>query len=168
MSLSEVLHGRGYLMNQLLSDVEKRTKNWGIDIIKADIEDITVDKGYLKKMDLENVYKNSRKQDLIKAENDIQIQKMKYQEKHNEIKNEALVQAEAIKIKKEAEKEALMSMEHVIRDEDFVKYSLAKDMAEAWNSLANKGTTVILPANPTNISRGVAEALATFDNIKKI
>jgi regulator of protease activity HflC (stomatin/prohibitin superfamily) len=85
--------------------------------------------------------------------------------------NKASGEAEAILLRAKAVARGIEEVARAIKEtpggRDAVSLTVAEKYVDAFGKIAQKGTTVVVPANTTNISGMVAQALTIYDTINK-
>jgi regulator of protease activity HflC (stomatin/prohibitin superfamily) len=179
----EFTDSRAFFNNRIEEMIDIRVREWGFSLINYEIEEIIPPEDYLKFIRDREKMKEYLKDLDIKHSHENELSKSKSDMENWSIKKIADVKATAITTVADAEalavttkakaslekaKYELKAFKVLNSDENAAKFALAKEMTEAWKILAEKGPTVLMSGNPSNISRAVAEALATYDSIKKI
>jgi regulator of protease activity HflC (stomatin/prohibitin superfamily) len=181
-SIREFMKLRNNYNNNIDKHISSKINDWGL-FASYEVEKIIQSDNYLEFVDNRIKLDQHLEEKIVKHRQDIEISEYTSNSEASSIENIANVKASSIKTVSEAEALAVITKANAELEkakieskafkilnstEDAVKFALAKEMIEAWKILAKQGPTVLMSGNPSNISRAVAEALSTYDAIKKI
>lgn len=173
LELDQLLDQREMINKHIADALRPRTENWGIVILGYEIQDINPQEEVLNDLTRQSRAERNRREAVNEAQGLKQSEILRSEAEMQAIQNKAYAEANAIGIKAKAEAKAIELVGSALINKEMggpesAKFVIAKDMTEAWKILASKGPTVLLPANPSNISKAVAEAMSTMDAINKI
>ncbi len=181
LALDESFEERERLNANIVNAINEAAQTWGIQCMRYEIKDISPPATVLKAMELQVAAERQKRAHILESEasrqSRINIAEGEKQEvvlqsegSMTDQINRARGEAEAILAVAEASAKGIELIAAAIRQqggEDAVALKIAEKYVEAFGKLAQKGTTVLLPANASDAGGMVAQALAVFDTIRR-
>jgi regulator of protease activity HflC (stomatin/prohibitin superfamily) len=168
LTMSDLLSSRTVVSNHVSDILRLKTHPWGIYIKYYEISNIIPEDLYYTHKSIKETQETTQKDWARRSENSRKDLILNAKGTAEAIKIRAEAEAEAIKTKTEAERDSYKIMGTLLKEdstgEGILKFSLALKTINTWGLLAEKGANI--PVNPTH--KGMAEALSTFDSIKKL
>lgn len=159
LSLQQVLRERQTLNELITAAINEAADAWGMKCLRHEIKDIQPPKDVLDAMHRQVSSERAKRAEILESEGH---------------KQAAINQAEGGKqmniLQAEGVAKSIELISNAMRDQEFgkdaVTLQLAKNYIEAFEKLAQKGTSVIIPAKLDDIGGMVAGGLSIFDNVK--
>ncbi len=180
LTLDKTFEERETLNANIVTSINQAAQSWGIQCMRYEIKNITPPTSVLKAMELQ-VAADRQKRALIlesegKRQSQINIAEGKKQEVVLESEagmtdqiNRAKGEAEAILAVADATAKGIEMVANSITKSggsEAVSLKVAEQYVDAFKQLAQKSTTVLLPANASDAGSMVAQALTVFDSIR--
>jgi regulator of protease activity HflC (stomatin/prohibitin superfamily) len=180
MDLDKTFEERVRLNTSIVSQLNEASATWGIQCMRYEIKDITPPQSILKSMEMQVTAERTKRAQILESEG-LRQSKVNIAEAE---KAQKVLASEAIKIeqinKAEGEAQAIINVAEATAKgiqlvaeaiqktggKDAVALQVAEKYIDAFANLAKTNNTILLPQN-TDVSSFVAQALATFDSIKK-
>ncbi|CAI5758232.1 unnamed protein product [Candida verbasci] len=183
MTLDSVLKERQQLnhnINQVINEAAK--DNWGVECLRYEIKDIHPPQNVLEAMHRQVSAERSKRAEILESEGNRQS-KINISEgdkqstilnseanKQQQI-NQAIGEAEFIKLKAQATAEGLKVIAKAIKDtpggEQAVNLQVAQEYIKEFGKLAKESNTVIIPSNVGDLSNFMAQGLSIYKNLNK-
>ena len=180
MELDKTFEERAHINTSIVAALDEAASNWGVKVLRYEIKDLTPPKEILHAMQAQITAEREkraliaasegRKQEQINiatGEREAFIQRSEG-EKQAAI-NKAQGQAEALKAVAEATAKSLRMVAEAIQSPggmDAVNLKVAEKYVEAFAGVAQKGNTLILPGNLSDIGSMVAAAMSIMKGAK--
>lgn len=181
MSLDKTFEEREEINARVVQAVDEAAQTWGVKVLRYEIKDLTPPKEILRAMQLQitaerekraviatsegqrqkeiNVAEGERASMIAQSEGEMQAAINRAEGEARAIEAVAKAQAEAIRLVAEAiaQNKGLKA----------VNLQVAEKYVEAFGNIAQKSSTLLLPANLADISSMVASAMAIVKNTEK-
>lgn len=187
MELDTLFHNRSQLNEEILKSIQSAARDWGVDIYRYEITEVTPDQRVSEAMDSQSIAERKRRETSLKADAQRQHDITVSDGKRLSVVNEALAQqqkiileaeankqrvvlaAEAEKesrvLQAEAEAEAIAKIGNALKQHpDAAKYFLARDYLDNVSKMLPK-STVFLPKDIGDVSKLVATATSISQHI---
>ncbi len=182
ITLDTTFAERQNLNNAIVESIEKVAEGWGINIKRYEIRDITVPAQIKLAMDLEAEAERKKRKTILdsQAERESQeniargkkiattlISEANMIEEMNVAKGEAF----GISAKAEAQAEAIRKIAQALSEtggDRAVVFRVAESYIEQFGKLAQRGNTVIIPANVNDTVGMVTQATTIFDKLRAV
>jgi regulator of protease activity HflC (stomatin/prohibitin superfamily) len=182
LELDDLLNQREHINKQISDAIRPRTKEWGINLLGYEIQDIEPQREVLEDLTKQSKAERDRREAVKASEGERQV-KINHAEGHKQATvlrsegdmqatiNKAGADAKARVMIAEAEAEAINLTGVALMDEatggpEAAKYNIAQNMTEAWTQMAGNSPTILLPQDPQNVASMVSSAFATYGKIK--
>jgi regulator of protease activity HflC (stomatin/prohibitin superfamily) len=191
LALDESFEERERLNANIVTAINIAAQTWGIQCMRYEIKNISPPVNVLKAMELQMSAERQKRAEILQSEGARQSQINAAEGRKREVEliaearkqevvlaseaaltdqvNRAKGEAEAILAVAEATAKGIqMVAESITKQggEQAVALRVAEQYVGAFSQLAQKGTTILLPANAGDAGGMVAQALAVFDTIK--
>ncbi|KAI9591165.1 Epb7.2-like 2 [Syncephalis fuscata] len=175
MTLDRTLAERNQLNLNIVQAINHAAEDWGIRCLRYEIRDIHPPSNVVESMHSQVSAERSKRAQILESEGSRQAA-INVAEGHKQSTilaseadkaeqiNRASGEAEAILLRAKAVARAI---KETPGGRDAVSLTVAEKYVDAFGQLAQKGTTVVVPANTSNISGMVAQALTIYDTINK-
>lgn len=181
LALDKTFEERDRLNTNIVQAINEAAKAWGIQCMRYEIKDISPPQTVLNAMEMQVAAERNKRAQILDSEGQrqSQINISEGQKQQVVLQSEAAMtdqinrakgEAEAIKAVAEATAEGIRLVANAIQDKggaDAVSLRVAEQYVAAFSNLAKTANSVIVPANVTDISGTIAQALTVFDNLKK-
>lgn len=179
LTLDKLFAEREQLNQAIVESIEKVAMGWGIKILRYEIRDISVPTSIRQAMDLEAEAERKKRKQILESEGEKQSEMnvaegrktatvLLSEAAATERINYARGEAEGILMKAQATAKGIAMVAESLGQsgaKDAVAMRLAEDYISAWSNLAKKGTTVIVPENPSDVSGLVTKAWTVMQSI---
>ena len=181
MSLDKTFEEREEINARVVQAVDEAAQTWGVKVLRCEIKDLTPPKEILRAMQLQitaerekraviatsegqrqkeiNVAEGERASMIAQSEGEMQAAINRAEGEARAIEAVAKAQAEAIRLVAEAIAQN--------KGLEAVNLQVAEKYVEAFGNIAQKSSTLLLPANLADISSMVASAMAIVKNTEK-
>jgi len=179
MVLDQTFKERNLLNHAIVESMNVAAADWGIRCLRYEIRDIILPEEIVKAMQMQSSAERrkralildsegSRQAEVNLAEGKKQATVLSSEARKIEQINHAQGEAEAIVAKSKATAEGLRLVGDSIKQgggNDAVALSVAEKYIEAFQKLAKEGTTILLPANTSDPSGMIAQALSIYKGL---
>lgn len=181
MSLDKTFEEREEINARVVQAVDEAAQTWGVKVLRYEIKDLTPPKEILRAMQLQitaerekraviatsegqrqkeiNVAEGERASMIAQSEGEMQAAINRAEGEARAIEAVAKAQAEAIRLVAEAIAQN--------KGLEAVNLQVAEKYVEAFGNIAQKSSTLLLPANLADISSMVASAMTIVKNTEK-
>lgn len=180
LTLDKTFEEREALNANIVTAINQAAQSWGIQCMRYEIKNITPPTSVLKAMELQVAADRQKRAVILESEGKRQSQINVAEGKKQEVVlesegamtdqvNRARGEAEAILAVSEATAKGIEMVAQSITKaggNEAVSLKIAEQYVDAFKQLAQKGTTVLLPANVGDAGSMVAQALTVFDSIR--
>ncbi len=180
LTLDKTFEERETLNANIVTSINQAAQTWGIQCMRYEIKNITPPTSVLKAMELQMAADRQKRATILESEGKRQSQINVAEGKKQEVVlesegamtdqvNRARGEAEAILAVSEATAKGIEMVAQSITKSggnEAVSLKIAEQYVEAFRQLAQKGTTILLPANAGDAGSMVAQALSVFDSIR--
>ena len=181
MPLDRTFEERETLNTQIVNAINEAATTWGIQCMRYEIKDIKPPVTVLKAMELQVAADRQKRAAILESEGkqQSQINIAEADKRTVVLASEAAMTDQINRAKGEAEAIVAVAtataagIENIAASiqknggKDAVAYKIAHDYVNAFESLAKKNNTLIIPANANDTGSMVAQALTIFNNIKQ-
>lgn len=181
LTLDKTFEEREALNHNIVTALNHAAQSWGIQCMRYEIKNIQPPTSVLKAMELQMAAERQKRASILESEGKRQSQINVAEGGKQEVVleseaamtdqvNRAKGQAEAILAIAEANAKGIELIASAIQKaggEDAVALKIAEQYVNAFKELAQKSTTVLMPANAGDAGGMVAQALSVFDAIKQ-
>eukprot|EP00761_Pharyngomonas_kirbyi_P012687 gb/GECH01012714.1/.p1 GENE.gb/GECH01012714.1/~~gb/GECH01012714.1/.p1 ORF type:complete len:434 (+),score=104.87 gb/GECH01012714.1/:1-1302(+) len=179
ISLDKTFEERDTLNDSIVKAIKPTAEGWGLEIKRYEIRDITVPDSVRQAMDLQAEAERRKRKKILESEGE-KMSDMNIAEGRRtaiqllseaarvEQENHAKGEAEAINQKSAATAEALVKLANALTNPkglEAVSLRVAEQYIAAFENLAKKSNTMIVPSNANDSSSMIAQALSIFKNI---
>lgn len=181
MPLDRTFEERETLNTQIVNAINEAATTWGIQCMRYEIKDIKPPTTVLKAMELQVAAERQKRAAILESEGKQQSQiNISEADKRSVVLNSEAAMTDQINRAK-GEAEAIVavanatatgierigaSMQHE-GGKDAVSYKIASEYVAAFENLAKKNNTLIIPANANDAGAMVAQAMTIYENIKE-
>ncbi|KAI8050268.1 hypothetical protein BDF22DRAFT_696363 [Syncephalis plumigaleata] len=162
MTLDRTLAERNQLNQNIVQAINHAAEDWGIRCLRYEIRDIHPPVNVVESMHSQVSAERSKRAQILESEGSRQAA-INVAEGH---KQSTILASEADKAE-QINRASARGIEETPGGRDAVSLTVAEKYVDAFGQIAQKGTTVVVPANTTNISGMVAQALTIYDTINK-
>lgn len=180
MDLDQTFEERAKININVVKAVDEATDSWGVKVLRYEIKSITPPRDVLEAMEKQMRAEREKRAQILASEGDrdskinraegIKQETIKHSEAEKQKKiNEAEGQADAIRAVANATAEGVRKVAESIATPgglEAVKMRVAEDYVKEFGKLAKESTTMIIPADSSNISSMIATAMSVLDNVK--
>lgn len=180
LTMDQTFEERDALNHNIVQAINQAAGTWGIQCMRYEIRNITPPASVLQAMELQVAAERQKRALILESEGKRQSQiniaegmkqevVLKSEAALTDQVNRAKGEAEAILAVATATAEGLRQVAVSLKDEGGVEamnLRVAEQYVEAFRQLAQKSTTVLLPANAGDTSSMVAQALTVFERLK--
>lgn len=180
MKLDRTFEERDTLNSAIVSTINEAATNWGIQCMRYEIKDIQPPKSILEAMELQVAAERQKRARILESEGARQAQiniaegekaqvVLESEASYTDQVNRSKGEAEAIMFVADATAKSINTIAAAINNKggsDAVSMKVAEQYLQAFARLANENNTILLPANLTEPSSMVAQALSIFENLK--
>ena len=181
INLDNTFEARETLNQQVVEALDEASQNWGVKVLRYEIKDIQPPRSVLDAMEKQMKAEREKRAEIAKSEGQRQSMINRAEgeraeaiarsegEKMRRI-NEAEGQAQEILKVAEATAEGIRRVAESLSSpggQDAANLDVAKLYIDQFGKLAKESSTLILPANLTDVSAMVATALTTLERTKK-
>jgi regulator of protease activity HflC (stomatin/prohibitin superfamily) len=181
ITLDNTFEAREILNRQVVEALDEASQNWGVKVLRYEIKDIQPPRSVLEAMEKQMKAEREKRAEIAKSEGERQAMINRAEgeraeaiarsegEKMRRI-NEAEGQAQEILKVAEATAEGIRRVAESLSTpggQDAANLEVAKKYIDQFGKLAKENTTMILPANLTDVSSMVATALTTLEHARK-
>src|SRR5487761_507078 len=162
LHLDQALSSRQLLNAAVAAAVEEAAFNWGINVLRYEIKDITPPQEILHAMELQITAEREKRAMIFKSEGQRQQEINLADGRRQAEILRAEGEAKAIELVASATADAIRAIAAAAVVDggiEALQMQLAKDFIDKWGNLAKQGTTMIIPADLGNIGSVVGTAL---------
>eukprot|EP00358_Blepharisma_japonicum_P003136 CAMPEP_0202946626 /NCGR_PEP_ID=MMETSP1395-20130829/9611_1 /ASSEMBLY_ACC=CAM_ASM_000871 /TAXON_ID=5961 /ORGANISM="Blepharisma japonicum, Strain Stock R1072" /LENGTH=269 /DNA_ID=CAMNT_0049647351 /DNA_START=152 /DNA_END=958 /DNA_ORIENTATION=+ len=168
LTLDRTFEERETLNNAIVDAINEAATEWGIKCMRYEIRDITTPTNIKKAMELQAEAERQKRADILTSEGKKQadINLAEGYRQSSILKAEG--EAKAIITKANATGEGIRLLRLSILEEggdDAVKLRLAEKYIDAFNGMAKKNNTMIVPSESGNVAGTVAQALGVYSQM---
>ena len=181
LALDKTFEERDRLNTNIVASINEAAKAWGVQCMRYEIKDISPPQTVLNAMEMQVAAERNKRALILDSEGkrQSQINISEGQKQQVVLQSEAAMtdqinrakgEAEAIKAVADATAQGIRVVASAIQDKggaDAVSLRVAEQYVTAFGNLAKTSNSVIVPANVTDISGTIAQALTVFENMKK-
>lgn len=189
--LDKTFEERDTLNQHILSAINEASSSWGIQCMRYEIKDILMPEDIRKAMELQMTAERQKRAKILESEGVRQAQINESEGKRQADINMAQANKEKVVLESEGaltdqinrakgEAEAILAISKSTAEgikiiaeamkeqgsEKAVSLKVAEQYVEAFKEMAKQGNTLIVPANTSDISSNVAQALSIFHSIQ--
>jgi regulator of protease activity HflC (stomatin/prohibitin superfamily) len=172
--LDRLLEERQTINVAVVDVLDEASEGWGVKLIRYEVKDITPPDIVLKTMQLQLTAEREKRAKIAQSEGDLQQQINRAngerqaaiaesEGKKQAVINKAMGDAESIRVVATATAEAISTVAKAIATEGgqkAVELKVAEQYVQAFSNLAKEGTTLIVPADLSNISSLISSAMS--------
>ncbi|MCS6267197.1 MAG: paraslipin [Vampirovibrio sp.] len=172
--LDRLLEERQTINFAVVSVLDEASEGWGVKLIRYEVKDITPPDIVLKTMQLQLTAEREKRAKIAQSEGDLQQQINRAngerqaaiaesEGKKQAVINKAMGDAESIRVVATATAEAISTVAKAIATDGgakAVELKVAEQYVQAFSNLAKEGTTLIVPADLSNISSLISSAMS--------
>jgi len=170
ITLDKTFAEREALNERIVESINKASESWGIQSLRYEIRDISPPASVKLAMDLQAEAERKKRAAILTSEGDRQANI-----NHAEGKKQAAIlaargEAQATIVRAKATARGIRAVARAIQREggkDAVSLRVAEQYVNAWGNLAKKGTTILLPSDPSNPANMIAQAFGIYKNVLK-
>lgn len=180
MQLDRTFEERDTLNLAIVSTINEAAQHWGIQCMRYEIKDIQPPTSILEAMELQVAAERQKRARILESEGARQAQiniaegekaqvVLESEAAYIDQVNRAKGEAEAILFVAEATAKSITTVAASINGKggpEAVSMKVAEQYVDAFARLANENNTILLPANLSDPSSLVAQALSIYDNLK--
>jgi regulator of protease activity HflC (stomatin/prohibitin superfamily) len=181
LDLEKIFEERELMNRAIVAEINKSAEGWGLHCDRYEIRDIKPPVKAMRAMEFQMIAERRRRQKVIRSEADrtatvnrgegqrtatILTAEAKKMEKQLHAEGEA----NAIRARAQATAEGLERVAQALQNPkaiDAMSLVVAEQYIKAFAELAQKGNTLLLPANTGDVSSMVSQALAIYQTISK-
>lgn len=181
MSLDKTFEEREEINARVVQAVDEAAQTWGVKVLRYEIKDLTPPKEILRAMQLQITAEREKRAVIATSEGQRQkeinvaegVRASMIAQSEGEMQaaiNRAEGEARAIEAVAKAQAEAIRLVAEAIAQNkglEAVNLQVAEKYVEAFGNIAQKSSTLLLPANLADISSMVASAMAIVKNTEK-
>lgn len=172
--LDRLLEERQTINTAVVNAIDEASEGWGVKLLRYEVKDITPPDVVLRSMQLQITAEREKRAKIAQSEGDLQQQINRANGERQAaiaesegnkqaVINKAMGDAESIKLVAQATAEAIQTVAQAIQSnggEKAVELKVAEQYVNAFSNLAKQGTTLIVPADMSNMSSLIASALS--------
>eukprot|EP00941_MAST-03F_sp_MAST-3F-sp1_P000216 g216.t1 len=170
LKMDTVFQDRENLNANIVEAINNAGSAWGVRCLRYEIRDISPPNNIKAAMELQAEAERRKRADILTSEGEREATINIAEGERQKVVKAAEAEGEAISINAAATSAAVEKLASAIKidgGEAAVSLRVAEQYVDAFGELAQKGTTVILPSNPGDISSMVTSALTTFNAVTK-
>lgn len=170
LTLDETFLEREALNQAITTTLNTAASSWGIKCMRYEIRDIVVPSNIRSAMERQAEAERRKRADILQSEGERQREINVSEGKKQAVILQAQGEAEAVVKRAEATATGLKLVSQAIEGtggRHAVAMMLAEQYVSEFGKLAKETNTIVLPANPGDVSTMVAQALAQFSAIKR-
>jgi regulator of protease activity HflC (stomatin/prohibitin superfamily) len=181
MAMDKTFEERDTMNANIVNAINEAAHSWGIKCMRYEIRDINPPSSVLKAMELQVAAERQKRASILESEGKRQAQiniaeaykqeiVLRSEAAQTDQINRARGEAESIRMVAEATGQGITLVGKSVEDkggESAMALRLAEQYVAAFANLAKEGTTIVVPANTSDISGTLAQLLGTFRNMQK-
>jgi regulator of protease activity HflC (stomatin/prohibitin superfamily) len=181
LPLDRTFEERETLNVAIVAAINQAAVNWGIQCMRYEIKDIQPPQSVLRAMELQVAAERQKRAQILESEGNRQARinhseaekaqvVLNSEAAYTDQVNRAKGEAEAIMLVADATAKSIETVANAIGKAggaDAVSLKIAEQYISAFGKLAKDSNTVILPANISDPSSLITQAITIFDQIKK-
>jgi len=190
MELDEILHARGRLNAMIKASLQEAAVNWGLEVKRYEITEITPDEQIRVAMDKQAAAERDKREHVLRAEGDkrraeltsegvkisltnesegmlIKVQNEAEAAK-NKLMKEAEGEAEAIRIKAQAQAEAIGKIASELLKpggEQAARLALASEYVKMYGEMGSKSNTMFFSDKPADLQSLMVQTVAAIKTL---
>lgn len=179
ITLDKTFEEREALNDNIVKAINEASEAWGLQCLRYEIKDISPPLGIVQAMELQAEAERRKRASILESEGQrqakINVAEAKKQEvilaseaAREDMVNRASGEAEAIYRKAEATARGLEVVAEQLSGQDGANAAtlrVAEQYIESFRALAREGTTILLPANASDPTAMVAQAMTIFKSL---
>ncbi len=181
LTMDQTFEERETLNHNIVTSINQAATTWGVQCMRYEIKNITPPASVLQAMELQVAAERKKRAQILESEGNrqAQINTAEGQKQQVVLNSEAALTDQVNRAKGEAEAilavagataEGLRQVASALTSAGGVEamnLRVAEQYVEAFRQLAQKSTTVLLPANTGDTASMVAQALTVFNQLKE-
>jgi regulator of protease activity HflC (stomatin/prohibitin superfamily) len=165
LTLDRTFEERDLLNHNIIKAIESEIKDWGITAIRYMIKDIEPPANISKSMILQAEAERRKRANILTSEGDrtMSINIAEAEKRAAVLKAEGA--AESMIIQAEASRESLAMIDSVLKSKGGVEaaqFLLGSRYIQAYQQLAKKENTIVIPSKPADVAEQIDEAVSLF------
>ncbi len=179
LSMDTTFEERDFLNTQIVNAINEAATTWGIQCMRYELKDIKPPATVVKAMETQVAAERQKRADILNSEGKMQSMINIAEAKKREVvlASEAAMAEKANIAKGEGEAiqtvaiatalgiEKIASVIGQSGGQDAVSFKIAQEYVNAFRQIAQKGNTIVVPANVGDASSLIAQALSVFKSI---
>ncbi|MDZ5761675.1 Paraslipin domain protein [Candidatus Cyrtobacter comes] len=179
LSMDTTFEERDFLNTQIVNAINEAATTWGIQCMRYELKDIKPPATVVKAMETQVAAERQKRAEILNSEGKMQSMINIAEAKKREVvlASEAVMAEKANIAKGEGEAiqtvavataigiERIASVIGQSGGQDAVSFKIAQEYVSAFKQIAQKGNTIVVPANVSDASSLIAQALGVFRSI---
>lgn len=168
ITLDKTFAERDALNHNIVGVINKAAEAWGILCMRYEIRDISPPTGVRASMELQAEAERKKRASILDSEGHRESEINIAQGRRQAIVLAAEADAEAVVLRSEAAAKSLDVIATAMNQNGghgAVSYKIAEQYLQAFSNIAQKGTTVVLPADMQSPSNMIAQAMTIFGHV---
>jgi regulator of protease activity HflC (stomatin/prohibitin superfamily) len=168
ITLDKTFEERESLNENIVDAINKAGKSWGIECLRYEIRDIAPPTSVKTAMDMQAEAERKKRARILDSEGVRQSEVNKAQGENQAVILKAQAEAAAIVAQSKATAEGIRLLAESINavgGKDAVGLKIAEQYVEAFKQIAKESSTILLPANASDASSMVTQALSIYRQI---
>jgi regulator of protease activity HflC (stomatin/prohibitin superfamily) len=171
LTLDKTFEERDTLNNNIIKAIDKETKDWGVLALRYEIKDIEPPSNIQKSMILQAEAERRKRANILTSEGDrtANINVAEAEKQSAILKAEGA--AESMIIQAEASSQSIHMIDEALKKTgglEAAQFLLGQRYITAYQNVAKKENTIIIPSAPVNVGEQVNDSLSFFNKIKPI
>jgi regulator of protease activity HflC (stomatin/prohibitin superfamily) len=165
LTLDRTFEERDFLNSQIVNAINEAATTWGIQCMRYEIRDIKPPTNVLTAMETQVAAERQKRADILGSEGKMQSAINLAEAR----KKEVVLNSEAIKLLANSAAAAIACMAEALQKEgaeQAASLKIAEQYIAAFKELAKTNNSIIVPANSSDASSMVAQALTVFKSIR--
>jgi regulator of protease activity HflC (stomatin/prohibitin superfamily) len=168
ITLDKTFEERNSLNEKIVMAINDASKEWGMQCIRYEIKDISPPRGVRAAMELQAEAERRKRAQILESEGERQKQINIADGKRSSVILAAEGESEAIVAVARATTKAITMMAQGLKESGGMEAAglkVAQEYINAFGMLAQKGTTILLPSNPSDPSSMMAQAMTIYKRL---
>lgn len=169
ITLDETMRERESLNHHIVASINDAAKSWGTEVLRYEIKDITPPTAVKAAMEMQAEAERRKRAEILESEGHREAAINNAEGKRQSSILAARGEAEAIRARAEAAANAIELLANSLNKaggREAVTVRLAEQYLAAFGRIAKAGNTILLPANASDPSSMVAQAMAVWNNVQ--
>jgi len=167
LSLDKTFAERDTLNQAIVASINAASGPWGVKCLRYEIRDITPPSAIRSAMEMQAEAERRKRAEVLQSEGSRQSEINLAEGRKQAAILHATGEAESIRLKAKATADGLSLVATSLANggKDAAALRVAEQWVTAWEKIAKESSTLVIPANPSDVASMVAQGLSVFNKL---